>query len=95
VHDLYKELYWDKVHGDDLPAGIDYAVFDAAVNMGVGRASKLIQEAVGVTVDGVLGPQSLSTIQKENHRSILENFSREKKSFISHFLLLKDLEKGG
>ena len=45
VADIYKQNYWDKVKGDDLPSGVDYAVFDASVNMGVGRASKLIQTA--------------------------------------------------
>jgi len=80
VYNLYKELYWDK-HGDDLPAGIDYAVFDSAVNMGVGRASKLIQEAVGVTADGVLGPASLSAIQKADPKELIEKFSALKESF--------------
>ena len=58
VYNLYKELYWNKVQGDYLPAGVDYAVFDFAVNTGVGRATKLIQEAIVVTADGVLGPAS-------------------------------------
>ena len=52
VAPLYKRKYWDKVSGDDLPAGLDYAVFDAAINSGPGRAAKWLQEAVGVTADG-------------------------------------------
>jgi len=81
IHDIYKQLYWDKIHGDDLPAGVDYAVFDAAVNMGVGRAAKLIQEAVGVTADGVLGPASLSSIQKTDSKELIEKFSELKNNF--------------
>jgi len=81
IHDIYKQLYWDKIHGDDLPAGIDYAVFDSAVNMGVGRASKFIQEAVGVTADGVLGPASLSAIQKADPKELIEKFSELKNNF--------------
>ena len=34
VAPLYKRKYWDKVAGDDLPAGLDYAVFDAAIISG-------------------------------------------------------------
>jgi lysozyme family protein len=64
VYNLYKELYWNKVHGDELPNGVDYAVFDSAVNMGVGRASKLIQEAVGVATDGVLGQAAYRLFKK-------------------------------
>jgi lysozyme family protein len=81
VYNLYKQNYWDKVHGDDLPAGIDYAVFDSAVNMGVGRAAKLIQEAAGVTADGVLGPASLSAIQKADAKELIAKFSHLKENF--------------
>ena len=39
VTPLYKQRYWDACKCDDLPRGVDYAVFDAAVNMGsIGRA---------------------------------------------------------
>jgi len=94
VYDLYKQLYWDKVHGDDLPAGIDYAVFDSAVNMGVGRASKLIQEAAGVTADGVLGPASLSAIQKADQKELIEKFSALKESFYRSLKTFDTFGKG-
>jgi lysozyme family protein len=81
VHNLYKELYWDKIHGDDLPTGIDYAVFDSAVNMGVGRASKLIQKAAGVTDDGVIGSGTMQAIEGQNHRDLLQKFSHLKEEF--------------
>ena len=29
---LYKRNYWDKVAANSLPAGVDYCVFDTAVN---------------------------------------------------------------
>ena len=40
VAPLYRKMYWDKVRGDDLPGGVDWAVFDWAVNSGTGRAAK-------------------------------------------------------
>ena len=94
VYNLYKELYWNKVQGDNLPAGIDYAVFDAAVNMGVGRASKLIQEAAGVTADGVLGPASLSAIQKADTKELIEKFSHLKESFYRSLATFQTFGKG-
>ena len=51
VDTLYRRKYWDKVRGDELPAGVDYAVFDAAINSGPGRASKWLQTAVGAVPD--------------------------------------------
>lgn len=59
VAPLYAEKYWARVKGDDLPSGVDYCVFDASVNSGTGRASKLLQECVGTQPDGVIGPMSL------------------------------------
>jgi len=94
VHDLYKQLYWDKVHGDELPSGVDYATFDASVNMGVGRASKLLQEAVGVPADGVIGSGTLQEVQKANARSLLENFSVQKTNFYKSLPTFPTFGKG-
>ena len=94
VYNLYKQNYWDKCRCDDLPAGIDYAVFDASVNMGVGRAAKLIQEAVGVVADGIIGNGTIEAINKTNPRSILENFSVEKQNFYKSLPTFETFGKG-
>ena len=41
--EIYKEEYWDKCHCDNLPVGLDYAVFDEAVNGGVARAMNALK----------------------------------------------------
>ncbi|GAA6176951.1 glycoside hydrolase family 108 protein [Sulfitobacter pacificus] len=56
---IYKKQYWDTIRGDDLPHGIDYAVFDFAVNSGPARAAKFLQRIVGVSADGIIGLQTL------------------------------------
>ena len=56
---IYKNLYWDRISGDLLPSGVDFAVFDFAVNSGVSRAAKTLQSVVGVTQDGVIGPATI------------------------------------
>jgi len=61
---IYKFQYWDRVHGDFLPCGLDYAVFDFAVNSGVGRASKSLQAVLGVAQDGQIGARTLAAIIK-------------------------------
>ena len=61
---VYKTEYWDKVRGDDLPDGVDYAVFDFAVNSGVKRAKEYLQAAVGEARDGKLGPATMAAIAK-------------------------------
>lgn len=59
---IYKKNYWDAVRGDDLPVGIDLAVFDFAVNSGVSRATRILQHLVKVKVDGQLGPATLRAV---------------------------------
>jgi len=56
---IYKNLYWDRISGDLLPSGVDFAVFDFAVNSGVSRAAKTLQAVVGVTQDGQIGPATI------------------------------------
>ena len=60
VAPLYRERYWNAVRADELPAGVDLAVFDVAVNSGTGRAGKLLQQAVGAAVDGSIGPRTVA-----------------------------------
>ena len=81
VKPFYKSMYWDKVKGDDLPVGVDYAVFDFAVNAGVGRAAKFLQRAVGAVDDAVIGPGTLALVAKTTPGKLLENFAKQKEAF--------------
>lgn len=63
---IYRDKYWDAVRADELPAGIRYVVFDAAVNSGPRRAIQWLQGAAGVATDGVLGPITLKAVQDLN-----------------------------
>lgn len=57
---IYRKSYWDAVRADDLPPALRYAVFDAAVNSGVGQSAKWLQAAVGAVPDGVIGPMTIT-----------------------------------
>ena len=46
VKAIYKRYYWDPIDGDGLGPGVDYAVFDLAVNSGVGRAKKMFRQVM-------------------------------------------------
>jgi lysozyme family protein len=81
VKPFYKAMYWDKVKGDDLPAGVDYAIFDFAVNAGVGRAAKFLQRSVGAVDDGVIGSGTLGLVAKADPQKLLANFADQKQGF--------------
>lgn len=82
VAPLYKRKYWDKIQGDELPSGVDYAVFDCAINSGPGRAMKFLQGCVGVEMDGVLGPKTLAAVKAFNSKQLVEDYSKRRLSFL-------------
>ena len=82
VGPMYKAKYWDKVKGDDLPAGVDYCVFDAAINSGPGRAAKWLQAAVGVDPDGGIGPKTLQAVAKMDANELVSAYNDRRLSFL-------------
>jgi len=82
VDTLYRRKYWDKVRGDELPAGVDYAVFDAAINSGPGRASKWLQTAVGAVPDGAIGPGTLAKVEAMEPAAIIEKYQATRLAFL-------------
>lgn len=82
VAPLYKRKYWDKVKADDLPSGVDYCVFDTAINSGPGRAIKLLQGVVGTDMDGDLGPKTLGAVKAFDSKDLIQDYSKRRLSFM-------------
>jgi len=94
VKPLYKRKYWDKVSGDLLPAGLDYAVFDAAINSGPGRAAKWLQEVVGVTADGSIGPATLKAIDAFKTSDLIAKYNDKRLQFLESLPTFSTFGKG-
>ncbi|MBI2713667.1 MAG: glycoside hydrolase family 108 protein [Rhizobiales bacterium] len=43
---IYRAKYWDAQRCNELPAGVDYAVFDYGVNSGIGRSGKVLRRVL-------------------------------------------------
>jgi lysozyme family protein len=82
VGQMYKVKYWDKIKGDDLPSGVDYVVFDAAVNSGPGRAAKWLQACVGVEPDGGIGPKTLAAVNAFDASQLVQDYAKRRLSFL-------------
>jgi len=81
VEPLYKRKFWDACRCDDLPVGVDYLVFDMAVNAGVGRSAKLLQQCVGVSADGAIGPITITAVKAQDPEELVEKFSEARELF--------------
>jgi lysozyme family protein len=57
---IYRRDYWVAARCGELPAGLDLLILDLAVNMGPGTAARLLQTALAVEPDGVIGPVTLA-----------------------------------
>jgi lysozyme family protein len=94
VKPLYKRNYWDALHGDAIPSGLDYCLFDCAINSGVGRASKWIQEIAGVTADGAIGNNSVAAITQINPVTAINEFCDKRQAFLESLKTFATFGKG-
>ena len=96
VAPLYKRKYWDACRADELVHGVDYCVFDVAVNSGVGRAIKFLQSCVGVTTDGGFGPATMTAIKKaeEDPAALIELYCAKRLEFLQSLKTFEVFGKG-
>ena len=95
VAQVYRKHYWDVVKADDLPSGIDYAVFDFAVNSGPGRAAEYLQAVVrGVTIDGKIGPATIKATKAKDPAWVIQQLCGSRMSFLRSLKTWPTFSKG-
>jgi len=82
VEAIYRQNYWNPLRCDDLPAGVDYAVFDYGVNSGIGRAAKVLQRLVATAVDGEVGPDTITAAKRANAPALIAAICDERLAFL-------------
>lgn len=78
---IYRSDFWAKIQGDSLPPPLAFMAFDCSVNCGVGRAARLLQQAVGISQDGVIGPATLAAVAKQKLVDVLTEFHARRMLF--------------
>ena len=94
VDAIYRRMYWDAAKCNDIPQGIDLCVFDTAVNSGPGRATKILQEAIGVTPDGSIGPNTLAAVQAANPVDLVAKYCDTRLKFLRSLPTFSTFGKG-
>jgi lysozyme family protein len=96
VAPLYKRKYWDACHADDLVSGVDYCVFDVAVNSGAGRAIKFLQSCVGATPDGGYGSITAALVKKaeQDPARLIELYCAKRLEFLQSLKTFPVFGKG-
>lgn len=94
VAPIYKKNYWDKLRGDDLPGGLDFAAFDWGVNSGTGRPAKVMQRYIGAAQDGAIGPKSLTLIAENDPGNIIQYLYEQRQKFYERLKTFDTFGKG-
>lgn len=88
VRPIYRERYWNPSRAGDLPPALAVMHFDAAVNHGVSGAARMLQQALGVSVDGKIGPQTLAAAHGQPVAEVIDRYAdirRARYRSLSHF----------
>jgi lysozyme family protein len=73
---IYERDYWKVCRCDEMPFAWALPVFDASVNQGASFARRTLQEALGVAVDGVIGPRTMAALRASGERQVAQFLAR-------------------
>ncbi len=80
---IYRKRYWDTQRCDDLPAGVDYSIFDYGVNSGIGRSAKVLRRVIGLPDDtGVVTDRVLAYTRVRDPRVLVAAVCDERLAFL-------------
>lgn len=80
VKEIYY-VYWTSAKCDMLQAPLDLMVFDCAINSGAGRATKLLQRALGIPDDGVFGSATLAAVGSKDAKELSKAYLKERSDY--------------
>jgi lysozyme family protein len=96
---IYRRQYWDAIKGDKLPSGVDYVVFDGAVNSGPHQSIKWLQRALGSAyrgqIDGVIGLATFAALEAtEDHDALIDRICDRRMAFLRALQTWSDFAGG-
>nr|DAQ46637.1 MAG TPA: Lysozyme [Caudoviricetes sp.] len=92
AYEIYRRAFWLRYNCEQMPDAVAYQFFDAAVNHGFGNASRMLQRAVGVLDDGIIGKYSLEAI---NHNPISDTLMVLNGERLNFYIRLKNFDRFG
>lgn len=92
AYEIYYRAFWLRYNCEQMPDAVAYQFFDAAVNHGFGNASRMLQRAVGVLDDGIIGKYSLEAINRNPISDTLMVLNGERLNF---YIRLKNFDRYG
>jgi lysozyme family protein len=79
---IYRAKYWDAQRCDELPAGVDYAVFDYGVNSGIGRSGKVLRRCLKLADDSSVVTDAVIAASSINPKTLVAAICDERLRFL-------------
>jgi len=84
---IYRQRYWLDGRCNMLPWPVSAAHFDACVNHGLRNAARLLQRAVGVAADGIIGPITLGAVERSEPGGLVDEMLWQRLAFYERIML--------
>ena len=92
--EIYRRDFWGPAGCDLVPDAAKFDLFDMAVNSGVSRSVKTLQEAVGATPDGSIGPVTMQAISNMPGPRLVARFNGRRLKFMTDLATWESFGKG-
>lgn len=91
---IYFNDFWVKNGIDQLPKAMQYQMFDASINHGFRNATKMLQRAVNVADDGIIGKNTMKAVGQYDQLSLVLLFNNERLKFYTDIRTWSQYGKG-
>ncbi|ENV33938.1 glycoside hydrolase family 108 protein [Acinetobacter gerneri] len=92
--EIYRKAFWERAKCSQYNSAIGFQLFDAAVNHGIGNAIRMLQRAVGVADDGVVGQMTLGAINQKTLDDVLVLFNAQRLEFYAKLSTFSTFGRG-
>ena len=94
AYKIYYSAFWLRYQCDKMPEAVAFQFFDAAVNHGLGNASRMLQRAVNVADDGIIGNMTIAAIKKMSISDVIMRLNAERLEFYCKLSTFATFGKG-
>lgn len=84
---IYFLRYWIPGKCSELPPRISVLHFDGCANHGVSRAARILQEAIQVERDGIIGPSTIAKIKELSDIDVCNKICDIRKQFYNSIVM--------
>lgn len=91
---IYKRDFWDRLGMDRLPDGVQFQLFDFAINSGIETSIRYFQRALGVADDGHFGPVSFAASSISTESDMIMNLNAERLDYMTRLKNWPDASRG-